>query len=110
MDGDTELLCIPDCNEFQIPGWDWKGSDFEVLATAAPAGGLLVVGGGEWKSITFEVTPKQDCPAIMFGPALTRTVQAGQSGSYVIYDFLNLQEGAAGVCNKNGECVPATQT
>ena len=43
----------------------------------------------------------------MFGPGLSQTVQDGQIGSYVLYDFLNLQEGAAGVCNDMGECVRA---
>jgi hypothetical protein len=105
--GDTELLCIPDCNLFQISGSDWKGDNYEILATASPAGGL--VGGGEWKSITFEATPTQDCPAIMFGPAQSQSVQAGQLGTYVLYDFLNLQEGVAGVCNAEGECVPVTE-
>jgi len=105
--GVTELLCIPDCGDFRISGSDWKGDDFEILATATPAGGLL--GGGEWKSITFQVTPSQDCPAIMFGPGLAQSIQIGQSGTYVLYDFLNLQAGAAGVCDDKGECVPVTE-
>jgi len=101
--GITELLCVPTCDAFPIPGYGYKGNDYEVLATATPGGGL--VGGADWKSITFEVVPNQNCPAIMFGPGQTQSVQAGQTGSYVLYDSLNLQEGEAGVCNGAGECV-----
>lgn len=103
--GATELLCIPSCDLFQISGVDYKGDDYEILATAEPAGGI--VGGGEWKPITFVVKPSSDCPAIMFGPGINQTIQSGEDGTYVIYDFLNLQEGSAGVCDTKGECVPA---
>lgn len=103
--GITDLLCIPSCSSFPISGQDYKGDEFGILATASPDGGL--VGGGPWKSITFEVTPTQNCDAIMFGPSLTQSVEEGQKGSYIIYDFLNLQEGVAGACNSMGECVPA---
>ena len=101
--GNTELLCIPSCDLFQIPGANYKGDEYEILASAAPNGGI--VGGGDWKSITFVVKSSSDCPAVMFGPGKDQTVQSGQSGSYVLYDFLNLQEGAAGVCDAKGECV-----
>ena len=103
--GATELLCIPSCDDFQIPGFDYKGDSYEILATALPTGGL--VGGGDWKSITFVVTPSSDCPAIMFGPGIAQTIESGQAGTYVIYDSLNLQQGSAGVCDSKGECVPA---
>jgi hypothetical protein len=102
--GVTELLCIPTCNLFPIPGYDYKGDEFEVIATAQPVGGLI--GGGEWKTITFNFVPSSNCSAIMFGPGLNQTIQSNQTGSYVLYDFLNLQEGAAGVCNNNSECIP----
>ena len=104
--GATDLLCIPDCDLFQIEGKDYKGDEYEILATAEPAGGIS--GGGDWKPLTFVAKPTSDCPAIMFGPSISQTIQSGQFGTYVIYDFLNLQEGAAGVCNAQGECVPAS--
>ena len=104
--GATDLLCIPDCDLFQIEGQDYKGDEYEILATAEPAGGIS--GGGDWKPLTFVAKPTSDCPAIMFGPSISQTIQSGQFGTYVIYDFLNLQEGAAGVCNAKGECVPAS--
>jgi hypothetical protein len=103
--GVTELLCIPSCDEFEISGIGYKGDIYDILATATPAGGL--VGGEDWKSTTVEFTPTQDCPAIMFGAGQLQTVQPGQFGSYILYDFLNLQEGIAGVCNESRECVPA---
>ena len=78
----------------------------DLLSTTAPSGGLSPSDG--WKSLTFVVTPTQDCPAIMFGPSAGQTMEAGKDGSYVWYDFLNLQEGTAGVCNADGECVPAS--
>lgn len=103
--GDTDMFCIPSCEAFQIFGFDYKGDDFEILATASPAGGLE--GGGDWKSIIFEVTPTAPCPAIMFGPSNTQTIQPGLTGTYVIYDALNLQQGTSGVCTEDGECVEA---
>ena len=103
--GVTDLLCIPDCTLFPIPGIEYKGREFEILATSEPAGGL--VGGGDWKTMTFNFVPTIDCPAIMFGPGINQTIQPSQvRGSYVLYDFLNLQEGASGMCNSEGECVP----
>lgn len=102
--GETDMLCVPSCNEFPIAGSEYMGNRYEVLATAAPSGGLT--GGDGWKSMTFEVSPTQDCPAIMFGPSAGQTVEPGKQGTYVLYDFLNLQEGSAGVCNQDGECVP----
>ena len=104
--GATDLLCITDCNDFQIQERGYQGNNYEVLATAQPSGGLL--GGGDWKSLTFTVNPSTDCPAIMFGPSSQQTVQSGQTGTYMLYDFLNLQEGEAGVCNAAGECVPVS--
>ena len=32
--GITELLCVPTCDAFPIPGFGYKGNDYEVLATA----------------------------------------------------------------------------
>ena len=101
--GATELLCIPSCDEFEISGSGYMGTRFPILATAIP--GSTLEGGGDWQTITFEATPSEDCPAIMFGPGIDQTIQDGQQGSYVIYDFLNLQAGAAGICNEAGECV-----
>jgi hypothetical protein len=103
--GNTELMCIPACSAFPIAGGDWMGGTYPVLASAAPSGGLT--GGADWKAMTFVFTPTSDCPAIMFGPAKTQTADTpGASGTYVIYDALNLQRGAAGTCDADGECMP----
>lgn len=103
--GDTELLCVPRCSSLPAGGHGWMGNSFSVLAAASPGGGLQ--GGGEWKALTFSFTPTANCDAVMFGPAKTQTIQAGESGTYVMYDSLNLQSGSAGSCNADGECVPA---
>jgi len=103
-DGVTELFCVPSCDDFQIGTDVYMGDIYDILGSVMPTGGL--VGGSDWKSITFEVNSAQDCPAIMFGPGRDQTIESGQSGTYVLYDYLNLQQGAAGVCNAVGECVP----
>jgi len=103
--GDTELLCVSSCSSLPAAGIGWMGSKFPVLAAASPGGGLQ--GGGAWKALTFSFTPSANCPAVMFGPAKTQTTQAGEAGTYVMYDSLNLQSGSAGACDADGECVPA---
>lgn len=103
--GDTDLLCIPDC-AFPIAGGGIQSGTYQVLDNASPDNGLS--GEGAWKSITFQFTPTANCPAIMFGPSDAQTREQGQAGSYVLYDALNLQQGSAGVCNADGLCVDAT--
>lgn len=104
--GDTELLCVSTCSALPASGTGWMGGTFPVLAAASPGGGLQ--GGGAWKALTFSFTPSVDCPAIMFGPAQTQSVQPGETGNYVMYDALNLQDGSAGECDARGECVESS--
>jgi len=98
--GNTEVLCISTC-DLPLPGVEYKGDQYPVLAQVSPG----LTGGADWKAVTVAMTPPVDCPAILLGPAQDQQVPAGQLGSYVLYDFLNLQEGAPGVCNAAGECV-----
>jgi hypothetical protein len=101
--GDTELMCIPTCSAFPIKGLGWMGGTYPVLARASPGGGTT--GVGVWKALTFAFTPTSNCPAVMFGPSDTATISNGR-GTYTVYDALNLQSGAAGACDAEGECVP----
>ena len=66
-----------------------------------------MIGGGDWKAITFKFSPTTNCSAIVIGPNEDQTSEDNKEGSYVLYDFLNLQKGAPGVCNVKGECVTA---
>jgi hypothetical protein len=102
--GDTELLCVSSCASLPMTGMGYMGNSLPVLSKTAPSGGLK--GAGDWKAITFAFTPTFDCPAVMFGPSNTQSLQAGKSGTYVIYDALNLQSGTAGSCDTEGECIP----
>lgn len=104
--GDIDVLCIPSCDQLPISGSGVMDAAFDVLASGAPAGGLI--GGGDWKPVSLTFTPTADCPAIIFGPASSQSIQAGESGTYVMYDMLNLQNDV-GVCNSDGEavCMPA---
>lgn len=102
--GNTELLCIPHCS-FPLGGTGYMGNTYPVLARASPGGGLQYGGrNSQWKALTFEFTPTQNCPAVMFGPAQDSSIQPGKQGSYTVFDGLNLQAGFAGHCDAEGHC------
>ena len=101
--GHSEILCVPSCGSFPIEGFEYMGDAYEVLGADQPHLGLAP--GGPWKPIAFEVTPSQECAAIMVGQG--RDVSASDfSGIYMSYDGVNVQEGRTGRCDSNGECLP----
>jgi len=105
-DGESELMCLPTCSAstFPISGSNWMGNRFKILAKGRPANMVKLHGG--WQPLTFEFqAPPGGCAGIMFGPSLHSSIQAGKSGSYTVYDFLNVQEGHSGTCDGEGHCV-----
>ena len=97
------LLCITDCAELPISGYDDISGDYEVIGSTTAD----LVGGEAYQTVTIDAMSSTDCPAVIFGPTADSTVQSGMSGAYILFDDLTLNESESfeGVC-ESGECVP----
>jgi hypothetical protein len=106
-----ECFCPVESTEFRAPSeHKFKVIYDDIIQFLQAEGKVTTITGivKVWdRGNTIALTPSRNCPAITFVPGLDQSMQSGQSGTYVLYDFLNLQEGMAGVCNESGECVAA---
>jgi len=119
-DGLTDVLCMDSCT-FPDPGianptgrtprivpGDMSGK-YPVLGTAKAPGGL--VKDGTWKPLVFEtVAPAGGCKGLMIGPnnkasGVKKYGIRNMLSPYLLYDYFNLQEGIAGTCDAQGQCV-----
>jgi len=105
-DGESELMCLPTCTPgmFPISGRGWMGGNYPILAKGKPANMVKMRAG--WQPLTFEFqAPAGGCQGIMFGPSKDSSIQSGMRGTYTFYDFMNVQEGSSGTCDKAEVCV-----
>jgi len=86
--GDVVILGIPNCVSFPIPGTDSKEDNYTVLGRVP----VDLKGGGAYKKYRIAFTVDQDYFTILIGSGDNMSIQAGESGNYVVYDDLTLNE------------------